>query len=47
MPNKPSLSKVVGWLLLIATIGVASCQGFLAERGEIGERVPIGSTEDR
>jgi uncharacterized membrane protein YwaF len=47
MPGKPSLSKVVGWLLLVATIGVASCQGFLADRAEVGQRLPIGSTGGR
>ncbi len=41
-----SLMKTLGVLVLVGTLGVASCQAYLADPGEVGGRLPA-PTEQR
>ena len=39
--SKP-LNRVLGALLLVATVGVVSCQGFLADKDVVREQLGLG-----
>ncbi|MBK8907143.1 MAG: hypothetical protein IPM60_04340 [Rhodospirillales bacterium] len=39
-PKKPSVAKILGWILLVGTIGVVSCQAFLAEPDDVRPASP-------
>jgi hypothetical protein len=45
--TRSSFNKMVGWLLLVGTVGIASCQAFFAERPEPVDYSPGRQIEQR
>jgi len=41
------MKRLIGWLLVIGTVGVASCQAFLASDAEVRGRVPPQLTQEQ